>query len=194
MEYLSLCIANRMCITNVISEDDKEFYAYSVQLLLEKSIGIAFILLFAIASRKLIEISVFLIVFSLIRIHSDGIHCKSSLGCFVSSVIISLSTIPVSSLLMISPGKCQGGVILSMIFIFCIGTIRNPNLDPTEQELNHLKKCSRIGIMIIGLLVLIFTFLLPQNHLVYYSALGVIYNAVSLMIVKLKGEEEPEDE
>lgn len=194
MEYLSLCIANRMCITNVISEDDKEFYAYSVQLLLEKSIGIAFILLFAIASRKLIEISVFLIVFSLIRIHSDGIHCKSSLGCFVSSVIISLSTIPVSSLLMISPGKCQGGVILSMIFIFCIGTIRNPNLDPTEQELNHLKKCSRIGIMIIGLLVLIFTLLFPQNHLVYYSALGVIYNAVSLMIVKLKGEEEPEDE
>lgn len=54
----------------------------------------------------------------------------------MSSVIISLSTIPVSSLLMISPGKCQGGVILSMIFIFCIGTIRNPNLDPTEQELS----------------------------------------------------------
>ena len=85
-------------------------------------------------------------------------------------------------------------MILSMIFIFCIGTIRNPNLDPTEQELYLLKKCSRIGIVIIGLLVLIFAFLFPQNHLVYYSALGVIYNAVSLMIVKLKGEEETEDE
>ena len=130
MEYLSLCIANRMCITNVISEDDKEFYAYSVQLLLEKSIGIAFILLFAIASRKLIEISVFLIVFSLIRIHSDGIHCKSSLGCFVSSVIISLSTIPVSSLLMISPGKCQGGGDLINDFYILYRNNKKPQFGP----------------------------------------------------------------
>ena len=130
MEYLSLCIANRMCITNVISEDDKEFYAYSVQLLLEKSIGIAVILLFAIASRKLIEISIFLIVFSLIRIHSDGIHCKSSLGCFVSSVIISLSTIPVSSLLMISPGKCQGGSDLINDIYILYRNNKKPQLGP----------------------------------------------------------------
>ena len=194
MEYLSLFLADRMIKCQVINEDDKKYYAYSIQLLLEKITGILLISVFALVFRSFLEVTVFLITFSLIRVHSDGIHCKTSIGCFISSVLVSLSTIPVSSVLMKSPVICQGWVILSMIFIFCIGTIRNPNLDPTEQELNHLKKCSRIGIMIIGLLVLIFTFLLPQNHLVYYSALGVIYNAVSLMIVKLKGEEEPEDE
>lgn len=109
MEYLSTCIADRMCTTNVISESDKEFYAYSVQLLLEKTIGIILICLFAAVFRKLFEVVAFLVVFSLIRIHSDGIHCKTSIGCFVSSVLISLSTIQISALLMNSPGICQGG-------------------------------------------------------------------------------------
>ena len=194
MEYLSTCIADRMCTTNVISESDKEFYAYSVQLLLEKTIGIILICLFAAVFRKLFEVVAFLVVFSLIRIHSDGIHCKTSIGCFVSSVLISLSTIQISALLMNSPGICQGGLILSMIFIFCVGTIRNPNLDPTEQELVHLKKCSRLGISIIGSLVFSTLFLFPDNSCDYYSALGVIYNALSLMIVKIKGEEEVEDD
>lgn len=84
--------------------------------------------------------------------------------------------------------------MLSMIFIFFVGTIRNSNLEPTEQELNHLKKCSRIGITIIGLVVVILLLFFPKNQYVYYSALGIIYNAVSLLIAKLKGKEEATDD
>ena len=78
-----------------------------------------------------------------------------------------------------------------MIFIFCIGTIRNPNLDPSEQELSHLKKYSRMGVSIVGSIVIALLFLFPLNHFVYYSALGVLYNALSLLIAKIKGEELP---
>lgn len=81
-----------------------------------------------------------------------------------------------------------------MIFIFCIGTIRNPNLDPSEQELSHLKKYSRIFVLIVGSIVITFIFLFPLNHFVYYSALGVLYNALSLLIAKIKGEEVVDDD
>ena len=194
MEYLSLLLADRMIKCQVIEEDDKKYYAYSIQLLLEKITGILLISGFALVFKSLVEVLIFLITFSLIRIHSDGIHCKTSIGCFISSVIVSLSTIPVSSVLMKSPVICQGGVIISMIFIFCIGTIRNPNLDPSEQELSHLKKYSRIGVSIVGSIVITLLFLFPLNHFVYYSALGVLYNALSLMIVKIKGEEVVNDD
>jgi len=109
MEYLSLFLADRMIKCQVIEEDDKKYYAYSIQLLLEKIVGFLLISVFAVLCKSLIEIVIFLIAFSLIRIHSDGIHCKTSIGCFISSVIISLSTIPVSSVLMKSPEICQGG-------------------------------------------------------------------------------------
>ena len=187
-------LAERMCKSNVINEDDKKYYAYSIQLLLEKLICTSLILVFAAICRSLIEIGIFLIVFALIRIYSDGIHCRTSAGCFISSVAMSISTIPISSRLLHSPEICQGGVMLSMIFIFYVGTIRNSNLEPTEQELNHLKKCSRIGITIIGLVVVILLLFFPKNQYVYYSALGIIYNAVSLLIAKLKGKEEATDD
>lgn len=194
MEYLSLLLADRMIKCQVIEEDDKKYYAYSIQLLLEKITGILLISGFALIFKSFAEIILFLITFSLIRIHSDGIHCKTSIGCLISSVLVSLSTIPVSSVLMKSPVICQGGVILSMIFIFCIGTIRNPNLDPSEQELSHLKKYSRIFVSIVGSIVITFIFLFPLNYFVYYSALGVLYNALSLLIAKIKGEEVVDDD
>ena len=109
MEYLSLLLADRMIKCQVIEEDDKKYYAYSIQLLLEKITGILLISGFALVFKSLVEVLIFLITFSLIQIHSDGIHCKTSIGCFISSVIVSLSTIPVSSVLMKSPVICQGG-------------------------------------------------------------------------------------
>ena len=109
MDYLSLLLADRMIKCQVIEVDDKKYYAYSIQLLLEKITGILLISGFALVFKSLVEVLIFLITFSLIRVHSDGIHCKTSIGCFISSVIVSLSTIPVSSVLMKSPVICQGG-------------------------------------------------------------------------------------
>ena len=82
---------------------------------------------------------------------------------------------------------------MSMIFIYCIGTVRNPDLNPSDREFDHLKKCSRIGILIIGIIVLVFLLVFPHIVFVYYAALGIIYNALNLLIVKIKGEEVLED-
>lgn len=82
---------------------------------------------------------------------------------------------------------------MSMIFILCIGTVRNPALNPSDREFDHLKKCSRTGVLIIGTVVLVFLLVFPHIVFVYYAALGIIYNALSMMIVKIKGEEVLED-
>ena len=52
MEYLSLLLADRMIKCQVIEEDDKKYYAYSIQLLLEKITGILLISGFVIISRQ----------------------------------------------------------------------------------------------------------------------------------------------
>ena len=109
MEYISTFLANRMCKQDVIREDDRAYYAYSIQLMLEKTIGLFLICIFAFVFKAFWEIMSFLIVFALLRSHSDGFHCKTSLGCFALSVITALSTIPVSNLIRYAPGICQGG-------------------------------------------------------------------------------------
>jgi len=185
MENISALIADRMCKLEIIKEDDLKYYAYSIQVLLERTIGFILIGIFALAFRSFFEIAVFVTTFILIRIHSDGIHCRTSIGCFISSVLFTLSTIPVTSLLINHPIICKEAVMFSMVLIFVIGTIRDPNLDLSDDEFFRLKIRSRIGISIIGPIALGLLMIFPENHFVYYSALGVIYNALSLMAVKI---------
>ena len=189
MEYLSALIADRMCKNEIIKEDDLRFYAYSIQLLLEKTIGLILIGIFALVFKAFIEIAVFTVVFVVIRSFSDGIHCKTSIGCFISSVLLTLSTIPVTNWLIKYPAVCIAGVLVSMAVILLIGAIHDPNLDLSEKEFIWHKRITRILILIAGPIVLCLLFLFSNNQLVYYSALGIIYNALSLMAVKItKGE------
>ena len=185
MENISALIADRMCKLEIIKEDDLKYYAYSIQVLLERTIGFILIGIFALAFRSFFEIAVFVTTFILIRIHSDGIHCRTSVGCFVSSVLFTLSTIPVTTLLINHPIICKEAAMFSMVLIFVIGTIRDPNLNLSDDEFFRLKIRSRIGISIIGPIALGLLMIFPENHFVYYSACGVIYNALSLMAVKI---------
>lgn len=194
MERLSLYLADKMYQNQIIKSDDKSFYSYSIQLLLERTIGIFLICFFAAVLKNLIEVFLFLVVFAFIRRYSDGIHCKTSTGCFISSVLMSLSTIPVTSYIMPHLGICQGGLIISMIIVFCVGTIRNPDLGLTPEEFVHLRVRSRITVLSVGSFVLILTLLLPHYKYVSFMALGVIYNALSLVIVKILREEVTDDE
>lgn len=194
MENISAFIADRMCKLEIIKKDDLKFYAYSIQLLLERTIGLILIGIFALAFKSFFEIAVFVITFALIRIHSDGMHCKTSIGCFITSVLMSLSTIPVSTWLMANPIICKECVMLSIVVIFAIGTIRDPNLDLSDNEFFRLRIRSRIGISIIGPIVLILLMILPENRLVYYSSVGIIYNALNLITVKILRREVSKNE
>ena len=185
MEYLSALIADRMCKNEIITEDDLRFYAYSIQLLLEKTIGLLLIGIFALVFKAFIEIAVFTVVFAVIRSYSDGIHCKTSIGCFIASLLLALSTIPVTTWLIRFPAVCITGVLISMAVILVIGAIHDPNLDLSEDEFIRHKRITRILILIVGPAVICLLFLFSNNQLVYYSALGVIYNALSLMAVKI---------
>ena len=194
MEYISTYLADRMCRNDIIKEDDVKFYAYSIQLMLERVIGFILIGIFALVFKSFFEIAVFTITFSVIRTSSDGIHCKTSIGCFISSVLMALSTILVSNWLINYPLVCMASFVLSAVIIFYIGTIRDPNMDLSDIEFIHLKKRSRIGISILAPIITGLMLVFPDNHLVYYAALGVIYNALSLIAVKILMREESNNE
>ena len=95
---------------------------------------------------------------------------------------MALSTILVSNWLINYPLVCMASFVLSAVIIFYIGTIRDPNMDLSDIE---FKKRSRIGISILAPIITGLMLVFPDNHLVYYAALGVIYNALSLIAVKI---------
>lgn len=109
MEQISACITERMINLDIISSDDKDCYCYSVQGLLEKVICLTFIVLVAALLHSLSGVIAFLVVFMLIRRSSDGVHCKTTIGCFFASTVISLSTIQVVRTINGNCAICIGG-------------------------------------------------------------------------------------
>lgn len=180
MEQLSACIADRMIDLDIISSDDRDAYCYSVQGLLEKTICLTLIIVLAAFLHSLFEVIAFLSVFMLIRRSSDGIHCKTSVGCFCASTIMALSTIPLVTVLN-KKSVILVGVICAIIVLCVIATFNNPDLNLSKEELDHLKKRSRITSLITGGIVTLLILLFPENKLVPYLVLGVIYNAISIL-------------
>ena len=109
MEQLSSCVTERMIDFDIISCDDKEYYCYSVQCLLERTICFLMILLMAVILNKIYEFMAFLLIFALIRKSTDGFHCKSSAGCFFSSTAMTLSTVGTVKLIKRNCAFCLGG-------------------------------------------------------------------------------------
>ncbi len=81
-----------------------------------------------------------------------------------------------------------------MIVLCIIANCDNPDLNLTREELYHLKRRSRITVLIIGGIVVITILFFPQNEYVSYMALGIIYNAISLLIATMIEVRERDDD
>jgi len=193
MEHLSACVTDRMIALGIISSDDKDCYCYSVQGLLEKSLCLTLIVLLATVFHSFIEVIAFLCVFMLIRRSADGFHCKTTVGCFCASTIMALSTIWTSRIFSGYSLVWVGVVVCSVITLCIVATFNNPELNLTERELNHLKKRSRITSLMTGGITVVIILVIPNNDIVYYLALGIVYNALSLLIAKITERRDQSD-
>lgn len=182
MEQLYSYVTDRMINYDIISVDDKEYYAYSIQVLAERIICLLLITLAALIFNALLEVSFFILVYALIRKNCDGFHCRTSVGCFCASTVMSLSTILIGNILTGHCTLCLGVVLLSMVVLCIIATFNNPQMSFTEEELNHLRRNARITVLIIGCVIIVLLFFLRDNKYISFMALGLIYNAFSVLI------------
>ena len=69
-----------------------------------------------------------------------------------------------------------------MIVLCIIANANNPDLNLSREELDYLKRKSRITVLILGCWIIVMILLFGDYRIVSFLALGVIYNALSLLI------------
>ena len=74
IEKMITSLINTLFINELITEKDKEWYHYYLQVLLEKVISVTAIFLIAFIWDIALETLLFLICFSMIRKHTGGYH------------------------------------------------------------------------------------------------------------------------
>lgn len=186
MEKIASLIAGRMVVYDLIRQDDAKFYAYAVQIRIERLMAALIILAISVYLKAVVEIASFLLSFILIRRHSDGFHCDTSIGCLFTSSLLSASTVYIVPILKNNSFLCLGGAVLAMIITLIIGTVDNPGIGFFREELKYHKRHSRITVLILtGITV----FLLYNDILCRlngFLAAGIIYNGVILIMGKIK--------
>lgn len=178
-----VCI--EMVRADVIDKREYFIYKYNLQLIIERAITLLPIIVASIVMHRIIEMTVFLIAFALLRKYSGGYHCKSFIGCFVMSNISCLATIPIASLLENNYMVFLVLEILAAFIAIYIGSINNQYIDWTQDEFVKAKRLNRIICLIVllcSLTIGVFYFLRTYS---VYIGIGLIQTSISLMLYKI---------
>ncbi|MBO7449451.1 MAG: accessory gene regulator B family protein [Clostridiales bacterium] len=188
MEKVASEIVTKMMSADLISEDEAASYRYGVQILIEKIFSYAIIFSLAIILNRFLEVLLFFISFSIIRKYSGGIHCRHFETCLIASTLVSFSGIGLFPLVEKSILTYQGGVIMSIIIVFLIGAINNPNIDWSDCEYRKVRKLSRLIVALeSSVLILLLMLQFPFNYR-FYISYGIVVCAISMLLeIRKKG-------
>ena len=93
MERLSEKIIQYMIKNSILSEDDKEIYAFGLTQMISDLSTIITTIFICFCFGKIIESIVFVVFTALIRTNSGGYHSDSPVGCYFISVISIIITL-----------------------------------------------------------------------------------------------------
>ena len=93
MENISEKLVGYMLRNKVISEDDKEIYAFGLTQMIRALSTIITTIFIGFCFGKIIESIVFVVFTALIRTNSGGYHSDSPVGCYFISVISIIITL-----------------------------------------------------------------------------------------------------
>lgn len=188
LQVLSRNIIDVFILNNVISKkEDRDIYAYGMELILSSIINILSVLIISIFFGKFAEAVAFFLAFIPIRTYAGGYHARTHLGCFsllmavYSVVLILIFFIPDNLLYASAVGLSLVSVILTAKF----APIEDANKILTKEEKIKYRKIS-IAIVFTQIIFLIFfLFILNLKSISLGFSLGQISAALSLMLVKL---------
>ena len=183
VENTSDKIVKRMLKHDIIDDKESAIYSYHIQVILEAAVGHAILLSLASLTGHFIEILLFLLSFDILRGSTSGYHCKTNVGCLILSTIACSTVVLLENLALSHILYCQGGVIMSMIFIILVGAVNHPNMGWSDEELKAAKKSSRVKILVLFLFLSVLDCLGIEKRYLYCFGMGIIQCSISLVLV-----------
>lgn len=189
-EHIATWLTTRLIRNKLIAENEKYIYQYSLQVRIEKALGVIALIILGYLLHVFFQTIIFWIFFSSIRKRSGGYHMNSFLGCFLGSIgLYMIFTVGIYPFLLKHCLINYFLLVLSYIAIMLIGSVNHPNMAWTEEEYQTSKKRAYI-IATLELICIIFTSLiLDDNSYMIFMSYGIILTALLLIIAKLIKQE-----
>ncbi|MGD9567264.1 MAG: accessory gene regulator ArgB-like protein [Sedimentibacter sp.] len=166
------------------SDNEKEVYAYSIEVLLSLLLNLTFLAIAAYILKKPTELVIFIIFFSGLRIYAGGYHAKSHIECFsISLFIFIISAISNTYLKLYGELILIIGILFSMAIIFVFAPSESSNKPLSKKERLKYKIFSRIIVVVLSIGALCLYFTREINESIYITA-AVSMSIESLSLLK----------
>ncbi|MEI6579834.1 MAG: accessory gene regulator B family protein [Eubacteriales bacterium] len=180
---MSKKISSFFISNNIIKEEDKEVYEYSLEILLSTLLNFAAVIILAIFTGKILEATLFVLGFIPLRALAGGYHASNHFRCFLillftySMFLLTVFFIPVKVILAATIFL----ILSSILLIFILSPVEDSNKPLSKEETRKFKRKSRISILVYSLTVLGLSLLLSNKIFGYSLAFGIFSVSLSLL-------------
>lgn len=186
-KFISDWITKSLINNKFINDQDKDLYAYGLQLGITALLNIFITIILGILMGRIWESIVFLLTYIPLRSYAGGYHAKNQFRCDVLSILLIITALTGCSLLI--KYDFAGRLLLpaSGIIIFFLSPVEDFNKRLNQEETKNYRKKSRI------LVGVIFSFVILLRQLYYphiAAPLIMVFIILALMLIagKIKNQ------
>ncbi len=191
MENVIENMAHAVAKWSVGEEDEEqvEIVSYGITLFIEGIYKMIILMIIAVLTHKLYATIVVIGSFCGLRLLAGGIHCKTSLGCTSTMILIWLSGI-MSVYVNISMPLMSVMLCVSLIIVAVYAPASTKNNPITDEKIIRRKKFGAIAFVCIQIIICGVAVNMDNMELANMISVPVFIEAVSIVLLKLMEEKE----
>lgn len=163
--------------------EEKEIYAYSIEVLLSLFINLIILSITAYITNKVSELIIFIIFFSGLRTFAGGYHAKTHIECITLSFLLFIIS-AMSNTFFIHFGEIVmiTGIIASNILVFKYAPTESKNKPLNGIEAKKYKSISRGTVILLSIAIITLYFNKIQTDYIYLTAIVAMFlESISLI-------------
>lgn len=180
---LSVLLSEEISLRLNSSDDEKEIYAYSIEVLFSLVVNICILTVTSIILKKQIELIIFTLFFAGLRAYAGGYHSKTHIECFAITLSIFLMS-SLSSTFFTAFGKAIliFGTLFSIAMVFWLAPSESPNKPLSEKRRKRNKIISRAIVIIFSIAAIVLYYMKDKVGDIYITAtMAMIIESISLV-------------
>ena len=143
MNSISEKLTDAIIKKKLIPLEMRDWYIYAFLRILETSLSTITILIIGYMESKIVPTICFWLFFCELRKQTGGFHCKKYWECYLVTSLLMYIYISIEKYFSAYPIMIYLCLIISAIVIMYIGSINNPNMNLSKNEIMALNEYSR---------------------------------------------------
>lgn len=183
----SECITQSLIDNQIIESEERELYRYGIQQGLTIVLNLVTTLLIGLLCDMIWQSIVFTVAYIPLRSFAGGYHAKTTIGCYIFSIVLITAVLLTMKLLPISSFVCCIMLLCSGVCIFVLAPVENHNKPLDDMELAVYGRRAR-WITVLEIMIALLCDRLGLQDILMCLSVSLVIMSVMLILGAIKNK------